>query len=146
MTRKEWRKLDKIIKEFSKEDKDYTCEDCSRSAKQGWQIHHHHFIGRTKTALRWINENIFVLCAKCHMEWEDDPQIATQKARSMRGDQWYKLLELIKIKINKKSFKENEELMDKSLEDILKSYERLHAPRISNEKKEISIGVPREDD
>ena len=122
MTRKEWRKLDKIISEFAKDDKDWTCEDCGRSKKQGWQIHHHHFIGRKKTSLRWVNENIFILCARCHNDWENDPQIACKKGRALRGDKWFKLLEKIKVKINKKTFDENKELIDKSLEEILKTY------------------------
>ena len=123
MTRKEWKKLDNLISETAKEDKDYTCENCSRSKKQGWQIHHHHFIGRTKTALRWVLENIFVLCAKCHKEFEEDPQFAREKALDLRGQKWYNQIKKLKYRINKKSFEENERLMTKSLEDILKSYE-----------------------
>jgi 5-methylcytosine-specific restriction endonuclease McrA len=122
MTKKEWKKLDKLIEKFSKEDKDYRCEDCGRSKKQGWQIHHHHFIGRKKTSLRWVNENIFVLCAWCHSQWENDPQMAVRKARNMRGEKWYHLIEKIKVKINKHTFEENKELVDKSLEEVFKSY------------------------
>lgn len=122
MTKREWHKLDNLIEKGSKEDKNYVCEDCGRSKEQGWQIHHHHFIGRTKTALRWVNENIFVLCARCHSEWEEDPQKATTKARDMRGDKWYKLIGQIKEFVCKKTFEQNKELMFKSLEEVLKSY------------------------
>lgn len=122
MTKKEWRKLDKKIEQLSKADKNYRCENCGRRKDDGWQIHHHHFIGRKHTSLRWVNENIFVLCAKCHQDWEQDPQEATTKARNMRGEIWYKEIAKIKNLINKKTFQENELLMDKDLKEILASY------------------------
>ena len=122
MTRKEWKKLDNLIKTYSKEDKNYTCEVCGRRKEDGWQIHHHHFIGRTKTALRWINENIFVVCASCHSHFEEDPQWAVKTGKDMRGAKWYNLLTRIKDRINRKTFDENLALMDKSLDDVLKSY------------------------
>ena len=104
MNRKEWRKLDKILADTSKEDKSYRCEVCGRTKEQGWQIHHHHFIKRTHTALRWVLQNIFVLCAKCHADIEGDPQLAVRIARDYRGEKWYKLIDKIKGLTNKKTF------------------------------------------
>jgi len=126
MTRPEWRKLDRLIKAFSKEDKGYRCEICGADNTQA-QLHSHHFIGRTHASLRWVNENIFVLCASHHtmgrVSAHEDPQWFMKQAKLLRGDKWYKLIEKIKNKSNKKTLEENEALMGESLEVILKSYE-----------------------
>lgn len=122
MTKKEWHKLDKKIEIFSKNQKDWKCEICGRSKEQGWQIHHHHYIGRTKTALRWVNENIFVVCYVCHKQFEEDTNWAYKTGCEMRGEKWRKLLDKIKVKQNLKTYEENLYLMDKGLEEIYKSY------------------------
>jgi hypothetical protein len=122
MKRKEWKKLDKLIEQGSKEDKDYKCEICGRRKMDGWQIHHHHWQGRKKTSLRWVNENIFVVCVLCHNRFEEDPQWSVAIAKDKRGTKWLKLIGKIKDKTNKKTFEENKELMFKSLEEVLKSY------------------------
>ena len=127
MTKKEWKKLDRIIEKQSKEDKDYKCEVCGRGKEHGIQLHSHHYIGRTHTSLRWVLENIFVLCAAHHtmsrQSAHEDPQWFDSIARDIRGEKWYKLIEKIKNNKNKKTFEENKYLMDKSLEEVLKSYE-----------------------
>jgi len=122
MTKSEWHKMDKKIEIFSKNDKGWKCEICGRSKEQGYQIHHHHFISRTKTALRWINENIFVVCYVCHKHFEEDPVWAVKTATDMRGSKWLNLINKLKVKINKKNLEENTYLIDKSLEEVLKSY------------------------
>ena len=122
MTKKEWHSLDTRISRISKEDKNYTCEVCGRSKEQGWQIHHHHFIGRTHTPLRWVLHNIFVVCANCHRHFEEDPDWAVKTGKDMRGIKWFNLINKIKHKVCKKTFDENYALMTADLEDILKSY------------------------
>jgi len=122
MTKSEWHKLDKKCEVACKDDKGWRCEICGRSKEQGYQIHWHHFIGRTHTSLRWVMENIFVVCYVCHKKFEEDPQWAVKTGKDMRGNKWYNLINQIKFKINHKDFKENLDLMDKSLEKVLKSY------------------------
>lgn len=122
MTKKEWRKLDKLIEQESKQDKNWTCEICGRSKEQGYQIHHHHFIARTCTPLRWVLHNIFVVCFRCHKLFEEDPQWAVKTYKDLRGDKYYNLLTKLKHKTNKKTFEENKALMTAPLEEILKSY------------------------
>lgn len=124
MTKKEWRKLDKLIEIGSKDDKNWKCETCPRSKEQGYQMHHHHFIGRTHTALRWVNENIFVVCYLCHKRFEEDPQWGVKVAQEMRGVKWYNFLKKIKYLTNHKTFEENKELIFKPLEEVLKSYKK----------------------
>lgn len=122
MTKKEWRKLDRLISKTAKEDKDYTCEECSRTKEQGWQIHHHHFVKRTKTSLRWILHNIFILCAKCHWDWEVNPKRTVEMAVKLRGDKWLKEISQLETKINLFDLETNITLMDKSLKEIIKKY------------------------
>lgn len=122
MNKSDWKKLDTKISQFSKDDKGWKCEICGRSKEQGWAIHHHHFIGRKHTSTRWLNENIFVVCYLCHQKFENDPIWAVSTAKDMRGTKWFNQLKILKEKINKKSYEQNLELMDKSLEEVLKSY------------------------
>jgi 5-methylcytosine-specific restriction endonuclease McrA len=122
MTKKEWHKLDKKTEIACKTDKGWKCEICGRSKEQGYQIHFHHWVARTYTSLRWVMENIFVVCYVCHKKFEEDPYWSVKTAEQMRGTKWIKLINKIKVKINKKSYDENIYLMDKSLEEVLKSY------------------------
>lgn len=122
MNKSEWNKLDSKTAKLCKDDKGWRCEICGRSKEQGYQLHFHHFIGRTKTALRWVMHNIFVVCYVCHKEFEEDPSWATRTAVKMRGDKWLRLINKIKVKHCTKTYEENLYLMDKSLEEVLKSY------------------------
>ncbi len=122
MKKSDWKRLDKHIETFSKQDKGYKCEICGRSKAEGYQIHHHHWIARTTTSLRWVNQNIFCVCFRCHKRFHDDPYWSLKTAEDMRGHKWVKLINEIKVKINKKSYEQNLELVDKSLEEVLKSY------------------------
>jgi biotin synthase-related radical SAM superfamily protein len=122
MTKSEWKRLDKLAEISCKDNAGWRCEVCGRSKEQGWQIHYHHFIGRKKTSLRWIRENLFALCFVCHDRMENDPQWAVKTARDMRGDRWYRMIEKLKVKINKMTFEENKALIDEPLEAIIKQY------------------------
>lgn len=125
MTKKEWKQLDDIAKVKCKEDAGWKCEICGKGQNEA-QLHWHHYIGRTHTSLRWVLQNSFCLCAAHHTMGKEsaheDPQWFDKMARDMRGEIWYKEISQLKNQINKKTFQENLELMDKSLAEIKTAY------------------------
>ena len=65
MTKKEIKKLDKMVETACKENADYKCEICGAPNDMA-QIHAHHITGRKNRSTRWILQNLVALCAKHH--------------------------------------------------------------------------------
>jgi 5-methylcytosine-specific restriction endonuclease McrA len=126
MKKHEWRKLDKLAEIKCKDNASWTCEVCGRRKDQGWQMHWHHYFGRTHTSLRWVLENLFCLCAKCHkmspQSFHENPEWGRKQFLDLRGQKLLKQLEKIAYRPNLMDFEENKRLMDAPIEEIIEKY------------------------
>lgn len=68
------KKACEYAKTIAKHRDEYTCVKCGRSAENGYQIHGSHIFPEGKYhAMSFIVENIKALCARCHMDWHENP-------------------------------------------------------------------------
>lgn len=77
--RKEAVKWAKLI---AKHRDNYICVTCGKSAKQGYQIHGSHIFPESKfLRLSCDPLNIMAQCARCHMDWHENP----------KGQDWFEV-------------------------------------------------------
>lgn len=63
-----------FAKLIAKHRDNYRCVKCGKSAEQGYQIHGSHIFPEGKYhAMSFLTENIKALCARCHMDWHENP-------------------------------------------------------------------------
>ena len=105
MTKKEIKKLDKLIREKALEHSN-KCEKCG---KEGI-LHPHHIFGRRRRITRWAIENICVLCPSCHVFGLDSahqaPLLFTKWIKKKRGVNWYNKLMRKANRVSKKTYEE----------------------------------------
>lgn len=70
-----WRKKAvEVAKLISKHLGEYTCVTCGRSSQQGYQIHGSHILPESKyQRMSCVPDNIMCQCARCHMDWHENP-------------------------------------------------------------------------
>jgi hypothetical protein len=70
-----WRKQAvAIAKLIAKYRDNYTCVTCGRTADSGYQMHGSHILPESKFLRESCNpENIMCQCARCHMNWHENP-------------------------------------------------------------------------
>jgi len=128
MKKAEINKLDDIARARAYERTGGTCEvlHCDKNAEHH-RVNWHHYITRKNRALRWVQENIFIVCAGHHTLGNDsfhlNPIWGRDMAKLLRGTAWESKIRKLSNHINKHDYDTNLELMTMSLDRLLKFYE-----------------------
>jgi len=105
MTKREIKKLDKLIREKALEHSN-RCEKCGKRGV----LHCHHIFGRRRRNTRWDKNNICVLCPTCHVFGLDSahqaPLLFVKWIKKKRGVKWYNKLMRKANQISKKTYEE----------------------------------------
>ena len=82
-------KLDKAIGQYIRDRDEYTCQKCGKMV-EGSNCHVSHVIPRSAgNALRWDENNLKVLCFKCHIGWwHKEPTASGEWFKEKFPDRW----------------------------------------------------------
>jgi len=101
------RKVDFYFAKYIKS-KRSECELCKN--KENLQIHH--LFSRKNYSLRWDEDNVIVVCPRCHFWCHQNTLLLAEKIRQKNEKKFLRLLEKVK-KIKKYTNKDLEELLEK---------------------------------
>ena len=115
-------KQDKVFSDYIRELYKWTCANCQRVFPRGsGTLHCSHYMGRRFYATRFYEDNCEALCARCHLNVNQDPFKRDKRYIARIGKSRFEQLgRIAKTNTMRKSFFENE-IVYKSLKKKLAS-------------------------